>query len=78
MDRGEITSHMGGRSAATVMLQRIRRLIRLLPHLSSVPMAGLSEGGGAADVGSCGSNCTGVWIGARGGGGGEPVFQVLP
>ena len=68
LDRGEITSHMGGRSEAAVMINIRSRLLRVSPHQSSATMTCLATGGGAATSGSRRRNCTGAWIEFRGGG----------
>ena len=67
---------MGGRSAAAVTLHSRGEMLNVSPHQYPAPMACLSTGGGDAASGSCGRNCTGVWIGAEAGGG-EGVILSL-
>ena len=60
---------MGGRSAAAVMFHIPSRLMGVSPNQYLALMACLDVGGEAAISVSCGRKCTGVWIGASGGGG---------
>ena len=70
LERGAITSQMGGRSVVMVKLHIERRLRRLFPYLSLTQTVELAEGGAAVDGGGRGRKCTRVCIGTGGGGGG--------
>ena len=58
LERGAITSHMGGRSVGVVTLHSIRMLLSMYHHLSSMLTTRLVSGGGAATYGGIGMNCT--------------------
>ena len=69
LERGAITSQLGGRSAVAVTFHSLRRLRKMTSHPSLAPMAGLAGGGAAVAGRALGRNCTGMWIKAGVGGG---------
>ena len=62
LDRGVITSQMGGSSAAAFTLHSLSRLFSVSPHLSSALMACLDMVSGGSASGIQCMSCKGVWI----------------
>ena len=73
LERGAITSQMGGRSTAAATVHILRILHMSSPHLSSALMASFARGGADVVGSGLGRNCTGVCIGV----GGELFLKVL-